>query len=94
MPTLEHSKVIRDHLLIESDIIVADLTDSQEISRWVHYRQLLRDFFANKPADFDYEKIIWPKTPRDIDALKQKAAEGDADAAAILSKEASDGTLY
>lgn len=94
MATLEHSKIIRDHLLIESDIIVAELTDAQEISRWLHYRQLLRDFFVNKPADYDYVAIIWPKSPRDIDALKQKAAEGDANATAILAKEASDGTLY
>jgi predicted nucleic acid-binding protein len=94
MATFEHSKIIRDHLLIESDIIVAELTDAQEISRWVHYRQLLRDFFIDKPENYDYIKIVWPKTPRDIDALKQKAAEGDAEAIAILAKETANGTLY
>jgi hypothetical protein len=94
MATLEHSKIIRDHLLIRSDIIVSELTDPQEISRWTHYRQLLRDFFKDKPVDFDYQQIIWPKTPVDIDALKQKAADGDTEAANILATEASNGTLY
>lgn len=94
MPTLEHSKIIRNHLLIDSDAIIAELIDPVEIQRWVHYRQLLRDFFVNKPADYDYEKLIWPKSPRDIDALKQKAQDGDADAQAILAREVENGTLY
>lgn len=94
MPTLQHSKIIRNHLLIQSDIRVSELTDPEQQSRWLHYRQLLRDFFVNKPLDYDYTSIVWPKTPDDIDALKQKASEGDANAAAILAKEASDGTLY
>lgn len=94
MPTLEHSKKIRNHLLIETDLIVAELTDPEEIARWVHFRQLLRDFFIDKPGDYDYEKLVWPKSPRDIDALKIQAAAGNTEAQAILAKEAADGTLY
>ena len=95
MTTLEHNRLIRNHLLVESDLILAEQTDPVEIQRWQHYRSLLRDFFLDKPEDFDYEHdLIWPKTPTDIDALKTKAAEGNAEAKAILDKEQANGTLY
>lgn len=95
MPTLEHVKMVRNHLLMQSDLKLAELISQDEINRWIKYRILLRDFFINKPADFDYEHdLIWPKTPIDIDELKRKASEGDAEAQKILEKEQANGTLY
>lgn len=94
MPTLEHSKLIRNNLLKESDIIIAELYDETEINRWKHWRELLRNYFVDKPTDFDYEQLVWPKSPRNIDALKEKAAAGDEEAKSILAKEAENGSLY
>lgn len=94
MPTLEFSKLVRNNLLKQSDVTISELYDEAEINRWKHWRQLLRDYFVDKPADFDYTQLIWPKSPRDIDALKQKASLGDEEAKNILAKEAANGTLY
>lgn len=88
MFTKDFIKHVRNSRLAQSDIIIADLTDEVEIARWAEYRQKLRDFFNDKPDDFDYEhNLVWPRTPNDIDALKEKAAAGDTDAAAIIARD-------
>ena len=87
MPTLEFTKKVRNNLLIQSDLIIAEITDPIQIDRWMKYRRELRTFFDDKPADFDYTKIIWPRTPYDIDALLAKAAEGDSEAIKIVEKD-------
>lgn len=87
MPTKEHNILVRNNLLAESDRIIADITDPVEIERWKLYRQQLRDFFVDKPGDFDYTKLVWPRTPKDIDALKEKAAQGDTVAQEIIERD-------
>ena len=88
MITKDFIKNVRNVRLAASDSIIAELTDEVEIARWVEYRQQLRDFFVGKPDNFDYENnLIWPRTPQDIDALKERAAAGDAESAAIIARD-------
>lgn len=87
MPTKEISKQIRNNLLVESDRVIKELRDDTQINQWVIYRQQLRTFFDKLPDDYDYEKIIWPRTPIDIDELHRKAAEGDAEAVKIIKRD-------
>lgn len=89
--TKEFAKFVRNNRLIHSDKVLSTLIDENaseaEINRWVVYRQQLRDFFIDKPEDYDYEKLIWPRTPEDIDELKRKAAEGNQEAAQIVQRD-------
>jgi hypothetical protein len=95
MITLEHAKLVRNDRLKVSDMIIAEVSDPEQLSRWQHYRQLLRDFFVDKPSTYNYETdLVWPKSPLDIDALKEKALAGDVDAQKILEKEQENGTIY
>lgn len=87
MPTKEFIVKVRNNLLVQSDLAIAELTDQTEIERWKVYRQQLRDFFVDKPDDYDYTQIIWPRTPKDIDALKEKAAAGDEIAQEIIQRD-------
>lgn len=87
MPTKDISKQIRNNLLVQSDNIIKDLHDEEQIARWVSYRQQLRTFFDTLPNDYDYEKIAWPRTPDDIDALYRLAEAGDKEAARIIKKD-------
>jgi hypothetical protein len=81
-------KKVRNNFLVQSDSIIANITDLKEIERWKLYRQQLRTFFDDKPDNFDYiNDLIWPRTPIDIDALLQKAAEGDEEAISIIEKD-------
>lgn len=85
--TKEFQKIVRNNLLVHSDQIISELTDETEINRWKLYRQQLRDFFVDKPADFNYEQLTWPRTPTDIDDLKEKAAAGDEIAIQIIQRD-------
>lgn len=87
MSTKEIHKQIRNNLLVQSDYIIKELYDDVQINRWVKYRQQLRTFFDNLPDNYNYSSIVWPRTPNDIDALYQLAAEGDAEAAKIIKKD-------
>ena len=85
--TYEKVKFARNELLKSSDRIFATLTDSAEIDAWKLYRQQLRDMFVNLPDDFDWNTIVFPRRPTDIAELKRLAAEGDAEAAAIVLRD-------
>jgi hypothetical protein len=88
IPTVEFLKIIRNNRLIESDIEISNIEDETEMARWVEYRQKLRDYFVDKDDSyFQNNQVIWPRTPRDVDALKAKAAEGDAESIEIVQKD-------
>jgi hypothetical protein len=86
-PTFEMVKYSRNEMLRASDKVFAKLTDSAEIQAWVDYRQQLRTMFDNIPANFNWATIVFPRNPRDIAALKEKAAQGDTEAIAIIERD-------
>jgi hypothetical protein len=85
--TFEHVKTNRNELLKSSDRHIAQATDQTEINQWIAYRAGLRTLFENKSADFDWNMIVFPRMPSDINALHEKAANGDTEAAAIIEEE-------
>lgn len=87
IPTKEKTKANRDELLKASDRVFALCTDPVEIEQWKSYRQGLRTMFDNLPDDFDYNMIVFPRTPADIKALKDKAAAGDQEAIEIVQRD-------
>jgi hypothetical protein len=91
MITKEFIKTIRNNLLKQSDVTIANYLEqgnTTEANRWTEYRSKLRTFFDDKPDDFDYEKdLVWPRKPTDIDALHKKASEGDQEAIEIIKKD-------
>lgn len=86
-PTYEKTKFNRNEFLKESDKIVATITDPTELQGWLTYRQQLRNMFVGLPDDFDWNEIVFPRTPNDIAELKRKAAAGDEEAAAIILRD-------
>ena len=87
LPTYEKSKFNRNELLRTSDSKVANCTDPVELARWILYRQQLRDMFKDLPVDYDWNMLDFPRNPLDIAALKEKAAAGDTEAAAIILRD-------
>ena len=79
-------KQIRNNILVETDIIIADIEDSTQLTRWQAYRDQLRTFFDDKPEGYDFIGFTWPDSPANIDALLQKAADGDAEAIAAVAR--------
>lgn len=87
LPSYEMSKFNRNEYLKGSDIKVATITDPVELAGWILYRQQLRDMFKDLPVDYDWNMLVFPRRPTDIAALKEKAAAGDAEAAAIVLRD-------
>lgn len=87
LPSYEKTKFNRNELLKQSDRVFATVTDPVEIEGWKKYRQELRDMFVGKSADYDWNMVVFPRTPIDIAELKRKAAEGDAEAAEIVLRD-------
>lgn len=87
LPSYERSKFNRNELLKSTDKIVANCADPEELAGWILYRQQLRDMFKDLPFDYDWNMLVFPRTPTDIAALKEKAAAGDAEAAAIVLRD-------
>jgi hypothetical protein len=91
MITKDFIKSIRNNKLKESDHVIADYLEqgnTTEANRWVTYRNQLRDFFDDKPENFNYQTdLVWPRTPYDIDALHEKASQGDQEAIEIIQKD-------
>jgi hypothetical protein len=87
LPSYEKSKFTRNELLKGSDLRVATCTDPVELEAWKLYRQQLRDMFKDLPLDYDWNMLVFPRRPQDIAALKEKAAAGDAEAAAIVLRD-------
>lgn len=87
LPSFEKTKFNRNELLKDSDRIFVNLTDSAEIEGWKKYRQELRDMFVGKSDDYDWNMVVFPRTPVDIAELKRKAAEGDTEAAEIIVRD-------
>lgn len=79
-------KQIRNNILIETDDIIAEIDDAVQLARWQAYRQKLRTFFDDKPEGYDFVGFTWPDNPNNIDALLQKAAEGDVEAIAAVAR--------
>jgi len=79
-------KEIRNNLLVETDDKVAGIDDPIQLARWQAYRQQLRTFFDDKPEGYDFVGFTWPDNPDNIDALLQKAADGDAEAIAAVAR--------
>lgn len=78
---------IRDQLLCTSDQVFKDIYDPKLIERWKKYRHKLRTMFDNLPSNYNYDNIIWPRTPDDENALIKLAEQGDAEAKKIIKKE-------
>jgi hypothetical protein len=91
MITKDFIKTVRNNRLKDSDHVIANYIEegnTEEVNRWVEYRNNLRTFFDNIPDDFDYQKdLVWPRTPFDIDALHEKASQGDQEAIEIIQKD-------
>jgi hypothetical protein len=86
--SLNFVRTVRNNLLVHSDTVISELEDKIEIARWMEYRTKLRNFFIDKDETyFSNNKLIWPKTPTDIDALKNLAAAGDTEAQEIIQRE-------
>ncbi len=85
--TYEKVKFSRNEFLKQSDRVFANLTNQAEIDAWSAYRQQLRNMFVGLPDNFDWNKTIFPRTPTDISELKRLAAEGNAEAAAIVLRD-------
>lgn len=79
-------KQVRNNILVETDERLANITDPAEITRWENYRQQLRTFFDDKPEGYNFVGFSWPDSPDSIDGLKEKAAQGDAEAVEILKR--------
>lgn len=77
----------RDARLIASDKVFENLTDTTEINAWIDYRQKLRTLFDNLPDNYNWNELVYPKSPDDIKALKEKALNGDEEAKLIIAKE-------
>ena len=73
-------KQVRNNILVETDARITEITDPSEITRWESYRQQLRTFFDDKPEGYDFSNFSWPDNPENIDALKERAEQGDAEA--------------
>lgn len=86
-PTFEKTKINRNELLKNSDRIFVTLTNAAEIDAWKLYRQQLRDMFVNLPDNFDWNEIIFPRTPDDIAELHRLANEGNEEAANIILRD-------
>jgi hypothetical protein len=86
-PSYEKTRFNRNELLKQTDKVFAKVTDPVEIQQWITYRQQLRTMFDGLPEDFDWNEIIFPRTPMDIKALKDKAAAGDAFAIEIVTRD-------
>lgn len=86
--SLEFVRQVRNNLLIHSDVIVSEIEDETELARWMDYRQKLRDFLVGKNETyFHNNKLVWPRKPTDIDALKEAANNGDAESIEIVQRE-------
>lgn len=83
-PSLESHKQARNFLLKISDKIIADLLDPDDIQSWIDYRQQLRTMFDGLSADTDWNTIVFPRSPNDLKALQEKAAQGDSDSMSVL----------
>jgi citrate lyase beta subunit len=79
-------KQVRNNILIETDIKIADIEDATQLARWQAYREQLRTFFDDKPESYNFVGFTWPDSPENIDALLEKAAEGDAGAIALVAQ--------
>jgi hypothetical protein len=79
-------KQIRNSILAETDIRIAEIDDSTQLARWMTYRQQLRTFFDDKPEGYDFVGFTWPDNPDNIDVLLQKAADGDAESIAAVAR--------
>lgn len=87
VPTLARTKFNRNELLKQTDRVFAQVTDPEEIEQWITYRKGLRELFDSLPEDFDLNMIVFPRTPNDIKALKEKAAAGDPEAIEIVKRD-------
>ena len=86
--SLEFVRQVRNNLLIQSDIKISEIEDETELARWIQYRQKLRDFLVGKNETyFHNNKLVWPRRPIDIDALKAAAEAGDAESIEIVQRE-------
>jgi len=85
--TRDTVKGVRNALLKISDQHVVEETDPERLAQWLAYRDGLRNLFVGLPDDYDWTKIILPRTPDDIASLKEKAAAGDEEAAAIVLRD-------
>lgn len=86
--SLEFVRQVRNNLLIKSDVIVSEIEDETELARWLDYRQKLRDFLVGKEETyFANNKLVWPRTPKDVDSLKEAASRGDAESIEIVQRE-------
>lgn len=79
-------KQIRNSILAETDIKIADIEDAALLARWHAYREQLRTFFDDKPEGYNFIGFTWPDSPENIDVLLQKAADGDAEAIAAVAR--------
>lgn len=79
-------KEIRNGILAETDVKVAEIDNPIQLARWQAYREQLRTFFDDKPEGYDFVGFSWPDSPENIDALLRKAAEGDAEAMAAVAR--------
>jgi hypothetical protein len=87
LPTLENAKRNRNEILKNTDKVFATISDPDEIAAWVKFREQLRTMFDDLPDDFDYNMLVFPRSPVDIKELKEEAAAGDTEAAAIIKRE-------
>ena len=87
LPSLIKSKTTRNHMLVLSDAVFQTLTDPVEIQAWVTYRQQLRTMFDGLPADYDWNMLVFPRSPKEIAALKDLAAAGNVEAIAIIERD-------
>lgn len=87
LPSFENAKFCRNELLKQSDRTVSRITDPEELAKWTVYRQQLRNMFVGIPEDFDWNMLVFPRSPDDIAEIKRLAAEGDDEAQQILIRD-------
>ena len=85
--SIDQNKKIRNDLLKQSDVFLAEEFDPEIIQQWIDYRAKLRAVFDELADDFDHTTIVWPRTPRDIAELKKLAAAGDEEAIEIINRD-------
>lgn len=87
VPSFENAKFCRNELLKQSDRVVSKITDPAELAKWTTYRQQLRNMFVGIPEDFDWNMLVYPRSPDDIAELHRLAEAGDEEAQAIIQRD-------